>query len=131
MVRNMLSVLAGFAVWTVLWLTSNAAMVAAVPSAFAEDGSTSSAGILVLFLVFSVVFSIVAGYLCATLARQKPMRLVWILGALLLAVGIFVQLQFWDVMPLWYHLIFLVLLLPATVLGAKIQIGRARMVVVG
>ena len=130
MVRNILSVLAGFAVWTVLWLASNAAMVAAVPSAFAEDGSTNSAGILVLFLVFSVVFSIVAGYLCATLARQKPMRRVWTLGALLLAVGIFVQLQFWDVMPLWYHLIFLALLVPATLFGAKIQIGRARMVVV-
>ncbi len=131
MVRNILSVLAGFAVWTVLWLTSNAAMAAAVPSAFAADGSTNSAGMLVLLLVFSVVFSIVAGYLCAMLARQKPMRLAWILGVLLLVVGIVVQLQFWDVMPLWYHLIFLALLLPATLFGAKIQIGRARMVAVG
>ena len=131
MVRNILSVLAGFAVWTVLWLASNAAMAAAVPSAFAEDGSTENAGILVLFLVFSVVFSIVAGYLCVMLARRKPMRLAWILGVLLLAVGLFVQLQFWDVMPLWYHLIFLALLLPGTLFGAKIQLGRARMVVVG
>ena len=129
MVRNILSVLTGFAVWTVLWLGSNAAISLAVPSAFAEDGSTNSAGLLVLFLVLSVVFSIAAGYLCVALARQKPMRLAWSLGVLLLAVGLFVQLQFWDVMPLWYHLIFLALLLPATLLGAKMHLDRTRLVI--
>ena len=50
MVRNILAVLAGFVAWTVLWLASNAAVAAVVPSAFGEDGSTDSAGILVLFL---------------------------------------------------------------------------------
>ena len=131
MARNILSVLAGFVVWTVLWLASNAAIAAAVPSAFGEDGSTDNAAILVLFLVLSVVFSIVAGYLCARLARTKPMRLAWSLGVLLLAVGIFVQLQFWDLMPLWYHLIFLALLVPGTLLGAKMHLNRTRLVIAG
>ena len=131
MVRNILSVLAGFAVWTVLWLTSNAAVAAALPSAFGEDGATNSAGILVLFLVLSVVFSIVAGYLCVMLAREKPMRLALILGVLLLAVGIFVQIQLWDLMPVWYHLIFLALLIPGVLLGAKRRLGRSVPVMVG
>ena len=119
MIRNILSVLAGFAVWTVLWLASNAAIAAALPSAFGEDGATDNAAILVLFLVLSVVFSVVAGYLCVRLAREKPMRLALILGVLLLTVGIFVQIQFWDVMPVWYHLIFLALLIPGVLLGAR------------
>ena len=131
MVRNILAVLAGFAVWTVLWLASNAAVAAAVPSAFGEDGSTTNAGILVLFLVLSVVFSITAGYLCAMLAREKPRRLAWVLGVLLLAVGIAVQIQFWGVMPIWYHLLFLALLIPGVLFGAKIRLGRARQVVYG
>ena len=131
MVRNVLSVLAGFAVWTVLWLASNAAIATTVPSAFGEDGATDNAGILVLFLVLSVVFSIVVGYLCVTLARQKPMRLAMILGVLLLVVGIFVQIQFWDVMPIWYHLIFLALLIPGVVLGANMRRARAVPVVAG
>ena len=125
MKRSILSVLAGFAVWTVLWLASNAAIAAAVPSAFGEDGSTDSAGILVLFLAFSVVFSIVGGYVCVTLAREKPRQLALILGVVLLAVGIFVQIQFWDVMPLWYHLLFLVLLIPGVLIGAAMRRGRA------
>ncbi len=124
MIRNILSVLAGFAVWTVLWLASNAAIAAAVPGAFGDDGATDNAAILVLFLVLSVVFSVVAGSLCVKLAREKPMRLAWILGVLLLAVGIFVQIQFWDVMPVWYHLIFLALLVPGVLLGARRRQGE-------
>ena len=131
MVRNVLSVLAGFVVWTALWLASNAAVAAAVPGAFAEDGSTDSAGILVLFLVFSVVFSVVAGYLCVQLARERPLRLAVILGGLLLAVGIFVQIQFWDVMPLWYHFFFLALLIPGVLVGARMRRGRAEVAVAG
>ena len=130
MVRNILSVLAGFAVWTILWLASNAAIAAAVPGAFGEDGATDNVGILVLFLVLNVVFSVVAGFLCVRLAREKPMRLAWILGVLLLVVGIFVQIQFWDVMPVWYHLIFLALLIPGVLLGARRQ-KASEMVVAG
>ena len=131
MLRNILSVVAGFVVWTVLWLASNAAVTAAVPNAFGEDGATDSAGILVLFLVLSVVFSIVAGYLCVRLARKKPMRYALILGVLLLAVGIFVQIQFWDVMPVWYHLLFLTLLIPGVLIGAKRQLGGSVPVIAG
>ena len=64
MVRSILSVLSGFVLWTVLWLSSNAALTAALPDAFREDGSTNSTGILVLLLVLSVVYSVIAGYVC-------------------------------------------------------------------
>lgn len=122
MVRSVLSVLAGFAVWTVLWLASNAGVVAALPAFFREDGLTDSVGILVLFLVLSVVFSVVAGFLAARLARRQAMPHALTLGIILLAVGIFVQVQYWDVMPVWYHIIFLALLVPATLLGGRTQL---------
>jgi len=125
--RNILSVLAGFAAWTVLWLASNAALVAAVPAAFREDGSTESVGVLILVLVLSVVFSVGAGYLTATLAEGSSMKYPAVLGVVLLAVGLFVQLQSWDVMPVWYHVFFLALLVPGVLLGAHTQRdGQAR-----
>lgn len=123
MTRSILSVLAGFAGWTVLWLASNAALAAALPNAFREDGSTDSAGLLLLILVLSVVFSVVAGYVTARLARAKAKQHGLALGLALLAVGLVAQLQFWDVMPVWYHLSFLALLVPGALLGARAHRG--------
>ena len=124
MIRSILSVLAGFALWTVLSLASNAALAAAAPGAFREDGSTDSVGMLLLILVLSVVFSVIAGYVTALLAREKTKQHALALGLALLAVGIFVQIQYWDVMPVWYHLSFLALLVPGVLLGARTQRSR-------
>lgn len=122
MVRSILSVLAGFAAWTVLWLASNAAVMAVAPGSFREDGTTDSVGILVLILVLSVVFSVVAGWLCAKLARRNAMAHALGLGVVLLIVGVFVQMQYWDVMPVWYHVLFLALLIPGALLGGRTQL---------
>ncbi len=124
MIRSMLSVLAGFVLWPVLSLASNAVLAAAVPGAFREDGSTDSVGMLLLILVLSVVFSVIAGYVTALLAREKTKQHALALGLTLLAVGIFVQIQYWDVMPVWYHLSFLALLVPGVLLGARTQRSR-------
>ena len=118
--KNFLYALAGFVLWTILWLGSNAATVAAVPEAFADDGSTSSAGILVLFLVLSAVFSVASGWLAVRLAKGATGKPATILGVLLLLVGIGVQAGYWSVMPIWYHLIFLALLFPAAVFGGRL-----------
>ncbi len=124
MIRSILSVLAGFALWTVLSLASNAALAAAVPGVFREDGSTDSVGMLLLILVFSVVFSVIAGYVTALLAREKRKQHELALGLALLAVGIFVQIQYCDVMPVWYHVSFLAFLVPGVLLGARTQRSR-------
>ncbi|MCG8456449.1 MAG: hypothetical protein MI919_09215, partial [Holophagales bacterium] len=114
-------VFAGMVGWAVLWLGTNAALAAALPGSFREDGSTDSVGILLLILVASVVFSVAAGYLTALVARQKPVAHGLALGIVQLLIGIAVQMQYWQVMPLWYHLIFLTLLLPGNVAGAWLR----------
>ena len=83
-----------------------------------------SSQVYTIGLVFSVVFSVIAGYVTALLARAKTKQHALALGLALLAVGIFAQVQFWDVMPLWYHLSFLALLIPGVLLGEKTQGGR-------
>ena len=60
------------------------------------------------------------------LAPRLPMRHVWILAALLLVTGIPVQLGSWALLPVWYHLAFLIALVPMTVLGGRWQVARAR-----
>jgi hypothetical protein len=46
------------------------------------------------------------------------------LGAALLAIGILVQSQYWQLLPVWYHVIFLAGLLPVSLLGARLRAGR-------
>ncbi|MDA8017284.1 MAG: hypothetical protein MPN21_07525 [Thermoanaerobaculia bacterium] len=123
--RSIGAVVAGFATWTVLWLSSNAAARAIVPDAFDDQGLTSSTGILLFLLVASVVYSIVAGWVTAAVAGRAEVPHTVALGVVQTAIGIAVQLAYWDVMPLWYHLPFLALLLPGNVLGGWLRASRS------
>ncbi|MEM1180611.1 MAG: hypothetical protein AAGM22_19855 [Acidobacteriota bacterium] len=122
--RSLGAVLAGMFTWAILWVANNSALAAAFPDAFAEDGSTSRAGILLTMLAASVVFSVLAGWVTAKVAVDKVLAHTLALGLVQLAIGVLVQMQYWDVMPLWYHLPFLALLIPGNVLGGVIRSRR-------
>ena len=124
MLRSIGSVVTGFALWTLLWLAGNAGLAAGLPDAFRADGSIESSGLLLVVLALSALFSIVAGYVTAAIARTARMKHAAALGLLLLAVGVFVQIQYWNVMPLWFHLPFLTLLIPAALGGGLLRILR-------
>ena len=117
--KSVLSVGAGFVVWSALWCIANAGIAALAPAQFAPDGSTDNVAILPLFLVLPVAYSFASGRLTARLAPTRPMAHAVALGLILTAVGTAVQILYWDVMPLWYHLPFLATLLPAVWLGAR------------
>ena len=112
MKRIVLAVIAGFALWSVLWLVVNASSAALARDAFNEDGTTDSATVLLVVLILSVACSVGSGVLTAAIARTPSLRPAWVLGGLLLAVGVLVQIQYWETMPLWYHIPFLALLVP-------------------
>jgi hypothetical protein len=119
--KIIVGVVAGFIVWTVLWLGSHAIIVGVAPAlAPAEDLSNIPPAYLVIKLVLSFIFSIASGYVAATLARENS-RAPLFLGILLLLVGIMFQAAAWNQIPLWYHIPFLLLLLPMAVLGGKIR----------
>lgn len=126
MLRTTAAVFLGFALWTVLWLGSNAALNAAWPAAFSTDGVARSPLALGLILLLSALFSIAAGYITQRGARVDSLRPGWLLGGLLLAVGIVVQIQYWALMPLWYHLSFLALLVPAALTGSRVHQAQDR-----
>jgi hypothetical protein len=49
----------------------------------------------------------------------------WVFGALVLAVFLPEHVKLWHVFPVWYHLTFLVTLVPLIVLGARLTQQRA------
>jgi hypothetical protein len=123
MIRNILAVIAGSAVWTVLWLGYNALLKRSGLLPFDGTARFEAPLPLGLLLAGSIVFSVVAGYVTAMLARVSSTGsgAVWTLAVLQLAFGIFAEVQFWHLLPLWYHLLFLLALVPATVFGGQLR----------
>ena len=88
-----------------------------MPERYGADGFSQDATVLVLVLVLSVICSMVGGFVTGRIATD-PGRSGKILGIVLLAVGIMVQMSAWQQMPLWYHIPFLALLFPVAKIGA-------------
>jgi len=123
--RKILAIVAGFVVWTIIWLGGNAVVQTAAADAIGEDGSVTSAGVLLLLLVISIVCSAAGGFVTAKVATEGAAKIVLTLGIVLLVVGIAVQVfAAWDLMPVWYHLIFLVLLVPMAIAGGRMAGAR-------
>lgn len=132
MVRIILGVIVGFIVWSVLWVASDALFSAISPDWYGKHHKgleaavinktpfMSDSVILIIALIRSVIFSIIAGYLTALIARENT-KSPLIVGILLLLFGIFIQSVYWNYAPLWYHIPFLLLLVPMTILGGKLK----------
>ncbi|MEZ5344851.1 MAG: hypothetical protein R2681_04760 [Pyrinomonadaceae bacterium] len=120
--KIILGVIVGFVVWTVVFIGGEAVIRAIAPGAVAPADVTyfDSTGILLSYLLRSVIASILAG-LSAVLVAAEGSKTPLILGVVLLLVGIMVQASAWSVLPVWYHLVFLILLIPMTILGGKLK----------
>lgn len=132
MVRIILGAIVGFIVWSMLWVGSDAVLSALSPDWYGKHHRTleaavnnqtpfmSDSTILMIGLIRSIIFSIISGFTAALIAKEKTKSTLF-LGILLLLFGIFIQSIFWNYAPLWYHIPFLVLLIPMTILGGKLK----------
>lgn len=132
MMRIILGAIAGFVAWSILWVGSDAILAAISPGWYGRHHAELEAAvnqktpfmsdsvILIIALIRSVIFSLIAGFLAASIARESA-KSPLALGILLLLFGIFIQSIFWNYAPLWYHLTFLLLLVPVAMLGGKLK----------
>ena len=117
MLRAVLAVIAGYAIWTALWLLGNLAIAQAWPEVADPELTALPTAALAAALTLSFICSLVAGLLTAKVHAGKP---VLVMALLLLVTGIGVQSGVWDRMPLWYHLIFLIAIVPLCLAGARL-----------
>ncbi|HMT07988.1 MAG TPA: hypothetical protein PKA82_08290 [Pyrinomonadaceae bacterium] len=133
MVKIVIGIIVGFLVWSIVWVGGQAFLESTVSpnwigqySREAEKALMNNTPIAhdsmiaLIFLVRSFFTSIIAGYMCALIAGEFK-RSTLILGIILLAVGLMVQIMAWAVFPVWYHIAFLLLLVPMTVFGGKLR----------
>ena len=130
MLRIILGVIVGFILWSVLWAGSDALFSMISPEGYGKTSQdfrtavadkmpyTLDSTVLIMLLIKSVIVSIISGFVAALIAKENVKSTLG-LGILLLIFGIFIQALHWNYMPLWYHIPFLVLLIPMTILGGK------------
>lgn len=123
--RSFVAVVAGVAVWTVLWLGGNQGLMALLPEHLRAGQPIEHVGALLFLIVFSSVLSVLAGWTTAALAPRPPMNHVWALALVQLSLGIFFQASAWALFPLWYHVIFLGLVVPMTLWGGTLRTRQA------
>jgi hypothetical protein len=130
MLRIVLGVVGGFIAWMVLWVGIEKIISAIWPAfgahqrAFEEvikNGGqfTADTGALLTHIVLGSIVSVIAGALAALVAGENA-RAPLFVGILLLVVGILKAVMSWQYVPIWYHIIFTLMLLPLAILGGKL-----------
>ena len=119
MLRTVLAVIAPTLLWGVLDNLVYLALLSLSPGSFDEQKLPSTNLMLGFFLALRAFYSIDAGWLSAKISQgdQKPILLA---AGLLLLTGIAFQAINWNQYPIWYHLGFLVPIVPCALLGAKL-----------
>lgn len=121
--RTISAVIAGAVLWAVLWIGGTAAAGALFPDTLQPGVPLSATAPLLALILYSVVLSVAAGYAAAAVGRS--MVPVYWLAALQLALGIAFEAAAWAMTPVWYHLVFLLLIVPMTVWGGKLAAAPA------
>jgi len=132
MLRIILAVIAGFFAWSIMWVGGEQVLSVASPDWFGahqiaferatinKEVYTPDSTILILNVVRGTIVTILSGFLAAVIAGENS-RSTLILGVLLLAFGLVVVALTWEIIPLWYHALFSLMLIPMTIAGGKLK----------
>ncbi len=119
MKRSITAFIAGLLTWILIASLINRGLRGAIPGyAQVEPAMTFSLGMLWARLAMGAVSSLAAGA-CAGAIAPRHGFVPWALAIVVLAIFIPGHVHFWHLFPLWYHLTFLLTLVPFIVLGAK------------
>ncbi len=119
MAKGILGVIAGLAVWLIVVTVAGIIMRQAWPAyASVADAMTFTLPMMVARLTISAVATVAMGLVTATVTSQS-MRARLMAGVLLLVMFIPEHIMLWEKFPVWYHLTFLLSLVPLTYLGGE------------
>ena len=118
--RTIAAVIAALAVWTVVATILNFGLRAGLPGYHAAESTLQfTMAMKIGRLSLAALASLAAGASVRAVApasRAAP----WVAGAIVLALFLPVHVQLWSNFPAWYHLTFLLSIIPLFVLGAAL-----------
>lgn len=120
MKKSILGLIGGLLVWVIVASLLNRLLrVGFAGYATAELTMTFTLGMKVARLVVGALASLAAGAATGVITRRRT-GAAWALGVVLLVAFIPAHIHLSARFPIWYHLVFLVALVPLVVLGAAL-----------
>ncbi len=120
MARGTLGIVAGLAVWVIVVTVAGSIMRAAWPAyASVADAMTFTLPMMMARLTIGAVATVVMGSVTTAISRRSMVATL-LSGVVLLLPFIPVHISLWEKFPVWYHLTFLVSLVPLSYLGGAI-----------
>src|ERR1700761_2394943 len=110
--RSILAFIAGLVSWVVVVTVINRLLRVTVDGyAAAEPTMTFTLGMQWARLTMAFITSLIAGAIAGRIAPSSR-RTPWVLGLVILALFIPAHIQVWQSFPIWYHLTFLLTIVP-------------------
>ena len=126
--RTIGSIVVGLIAWGVVVTLLNFGLRAAIPGYHAAETSLMFTGAMKAGrLIEAAIASFAAGMAVRAIAPASR-AVPWATGLIILAMFVPVHIQLWSKFPVWYHLAFLLSIVPLVVLGATVRLalrGRA------
>jgi hypothetical protein len=124
MKRSILACLAGFLTWIVVVMVINGGLRLSVPNyTAAEQTLQFTLGMKWARLLMAIVTSVVAGAVTGGISRSSRWAPL-IVGSVVLVLFVPVHIAIWSKFPAWYHLTFLLTIIPAVLVGALLPPRR-------
>jgi len=124
--RTIGSIIIGILAWGLVVTLLNFGLRAGIPGYHAAEATLQFTGVMKAGrLIEAALASFAAGMAVRALApssRAAP----WVTGLIILAMFLPVHIQLWSKFPAWYHLTFLLSIVPLVVLGASVRLGSMR-----
>jgi hypothetical protein len=116
--KGILGVVAGLAVWMIVVSVAGLLLRAAWPEYVSvADAMKFTFSMKLARLFIGALATLATGLVTAVIARSRTAILI--AGALLLLMFIPQHVMLWDKFPIWYHLTFLLSLVPLTYVGGS------------
>jgi hypothetical protein len=124
MKRSILACLAGLLTWIVVVTVINRVLRLSLPNYIAAEQTLQfTLGMKWARLLMAIVTSLVAGAVAGWISpssRWAPL----ILGSVVFAMFVPLHIAIWSKFPVWYHLTFLLTIIPAVLVGALLPPPR-------
>jgi hypothetical protein len=123
---SILACLAGLLTWIVVVTVINGGLRLSLPNyTAAEQALQFTLGMKWARLLMAIVTSVAAGAVTGRISRSSWWAPL-VVGSVVLAMFVPVHIAIWSKFPVWYHLTFLLTIIPAVLLGALLPPRRNR-----
>ena len=124
MKRSILACLAGLLTWVIVVTVINRVLRLSLPDyTAAEQTLQFTPGMKWARLLMAIVTSVAAGAVTGSISRSSRWAPL-IVGGVVLAMFVPVHISIWSKFPVWYHLTFLLTIIPAVLVGALLRPRR-------